>query len=165
MGASEGPVDEAGPSLLVRVYGEPAPQGSKSYAGHRNGKPILVESSKKVAPWRLAVRLATLSALNRARLPRPWAVDEPVEVEVTFYLPKPPTVARSLPTVPPDLDKLARSTLDALTDSGAIADDALVTDLIVRKRYESAWEKRGAAIRLSLPEHTSLWLGGVSPSL
>lgn len=149
---------EPGSSLDIRAFGIPGPQGSKKYVGHRGGKPILAESSAKVGPWRTSVRLATLSALNRASLPRPWAGPEvAVEVEVTFYLPKPSTT-RTRPTVPPDLDKLVRSTLDALVDGGALADDSLVTDLIARKRYESAWDKRGARIILRRPELTALSL-------
>ena len=41
--------------LVVVVYGVPAPQGSKRHVGHG----ILVESSKKLRPWRDAVRWTT----------------------------------------------------------------------------------------------------------
>jgi Holliday junction resolvase RusA-like endonuclease len=54
---------------------------------------------------------------------------------VSFRLAKPKTVKRDLPSVRPDLDKLARATLDALTTAQVVTDDAQVCDLWVSKRY------------------------------
>lgn len=116
--------------LVLRVYGtEPGPQGSKRHVG--NGR--MIEASKKVAPWRAAVALE----IQKAWLAFDGFVifDEPVEVEVTFYLPRPSTVKRILPSVPPDVDKLARSTLDGLVQGGALVDDSLVVNLTALKRY------------------------------
>ncbi|WP_312681328.1 hypothetical protein [Stenotrophomonas chelatiphaga] len=46
-------------SIRIVVYGSPAPQGSKSFKGlAKSGRAILVESSKKVCPWRQDVKLA-----------------------------------------------------------------------------------------------------------
>jgi crossover junction endodeoxyribonuclease RusA len=119
--------------LRLLVFGtEPGPQGSKRHVG--NGR--LIEASKKVAPWRAAVADAVAKA---------WVdyeqfvvYDDAVEIEITFYLPRPASVKRPLPIKPPDIDKLARSTLDGLVQGGALVDDALVTDLTVRKRYADA---------------------------
>ena len=52
-------------TLVVDVVGTPAPQGSKSYKGHRGGRPVLVESSAAVGPWRDAVAWAVRSAMAR----------------------------------------------------------------------------------------------------
>lgn len=48
--------DLVDPVLSFVVYGVPAPQGSKSFAGFRGGKPILKEQSEGLDPWRTAVR-------------------------------------------------------------------------------------------------------------
>lgn len=122
-------------ALFVDVLGDPAPQGSKSYKGRtRAGKPILVESSKAVKPWRAAVADA---AEDAARLQGWPCADGPVSVEVDFYLPRPVRMPRGRfrPSVRPDLDKLLRSTLDALKTSGAIADDAVVVSILASKHY------------------------------
>jgi len=58
----------------------------------------------------------------------------PVALAITFALPRPASVRRRAPTTRPDVDKLARAVLDALT--GVLyADDAQVVDLHTRKRY------------------------------
>lgn len=59
----------------------------------------------------------------------------PVSVRITFFIPHPKTVKRHMPTVPPDIDKLCRAVLDALTDAGVWADDSQVVDLGATKVY------------------------------
>jgi crossover junction endodeoxyribonuclease RusA len=116
--------------LRLLVHGtEPGPQGSKRHVG--NGR--LIEASKKVAPWRAAVAIA----VQRAWLDYHGFIvfDGPVQVDITFWLPRPATVKRELPTVPPDIDKLCRSTLDGLVQGGALKDDSLVVILRAKKRY------------------------------
>lgn len=139
--------------LVVRVHGIPAPQGSKRHVG--NGR--MIESSRKVGPWREAVKAAVLTATNR----KPTTVDGPVRVDVTFILPRPKShlgtgrnagrVRDSAPSDPvgkPDLDKLLRSTLDALTDVGAIRDDSQVVRIEAAKVYAWPQESPGATIRV-----------------
>lgn len=121
------------------VTGVPAPQGSKRHVG--NGR--MIESSKKVKPWRAAVQLA--SALARGFLD---PLDGPLVLSVDFYLPAP---AKSKfgdkPAGPPDLDKLLRSTCDGLTSSGIIADDARIVSIHARKHW--AIDEPGAHIRIT----------------
>lgn len=116
--------------LTLLVYGtEPGPQGSKRHVG--NGR--LIEASKKVAPWRAAVADAVkLAWLEHQEI---ISFDKPVELAIHFYLPKPKSVKREHPSVPPDLDKLCRSTFDGLVQGGALADDSLVCRLITSKEY------------------------------
>lgn len=128
--------------LVLQVYGvEPGPQGSKRHVG--NGR--MVEASKKVAPWRAAIAVE----VQKAWLEFDGFVifDGPVEVEVDFYLPRPSSVKRLLPSVPPDVDKLARSTLDGLVQGGALVDDSLVVRLIARKHYADG-RPMGADIKI-----------------
>lgn len=138
--------------LEVVVRGIPAPQGSKrivTAGGRTGGRAVLIESSRKVEPWRAAVEAATRAA-TRQELPARWEpFAGPVRLSVVFYLPRPKnhfgtgrnagTLRASAPPWPgvmPDLSKLIRSTEDALTEGRAWLDDSLVVDLEASKRYE-----------------------------
>ena len=113
------------------VDGIPAPQGSKN-GFVKSGRVVMVESSKKVKPWREAVARETELAMNR-HMQIMWT--EPLEVSLVFYLPKPKTVTREFPSVKPDLDKLIRSTFDGMTTGGLYVDDALVIAVTATKLY------------------------------
>lgn len=121
--------------IVIRVYGLPGPQGSKRFVGQsKSGKGIMVESSKRVKPWREAVKAAGLAVMNGAQ-----PLDGPLIVGMVFTLPKPKSAPKRRPTAPdkkPDVSKLARSTEDALSDAGVWADDARVVDYeALGKRY------------------------------
>lgn len=110
--------------LRIVVYGSPAPQGSKKFVGVVNGHGVMVESSRKVKPWRQDVKAAALAVRNGAP-----TLDGPLIVRMVFTLPKPlsaPKRKRTWPDKKPDLSKLVRSTEDALTDAGIWRDDARV---------------------------------------
>jgi crossover junction endodeoxyribonuclease RusA len=95
-------------------------------SGMKKGKAIMVESSKKVRPWRQDVKAAAEGWRARSGV---LPIDGPVVVRMTFTLPKPksaPKTRRTYPMRTPDLSKLARSTEDALTDAGIWTDDARV---------------------------------------
>lgn len=113
--------------IRLSVYGSPAPQGSKRFVGHaKSGRGILVESSKRVKPWRDDVKAEALRARNGGP-----PLDGPVVCRMVFTLPKPtsaPKRRRSFPMRQPDLSKLARSTEDALVDAGLLADDARIVE-------------------------------------
>ncbi len=111
--------------IEIIAYGIPAPQVAKSFVGvSKSGKGLMVESSKKVKPWRATVVLAAKAAMaERAPL------DGPLSVSMVFTVPKPksaPKTRRTWPDTRPDLSKLARSTEDALTDAGVYVDDARI---------------------------------------
>jgi Holliday junction resolvase RusA-like endonuclease len=110
--------------MKIIVYGTPGPQGSKRFVGKADGHGVMVESSKKVKPWREDVKTAALEA--RAGAP---PMDGPLVVRMVFTLRKPESAPKRRVTYPcrtPDLSKLARSTEDALTQAGAWVDDARV---------------------------------------
>lgn len=112
--------------LVIVVYGSPAPQGSKRFVGMRGGRGVMVESSKKVRPWRQDVKAAAIEA----RAGRDTS-DEPLRVRMVFTVPKPasaPKRRRIFACKKPDLSKLVRSTEDALTDAGVWRDDARVVE-------------------------------------
>ncbi|WP_280201288.1 RusA family crossover junction endodeoxyribonuclease [Nocardia cyriacigeorgica] len=107
------------------IPGTPAPQGSKKHVG----RGILVESSQAVGPWRERVALAVHQ--------QGWQpLDGPVAVDLTFVMPRPKsTPKRWTPAAVkrPDIDKLARAILDAITGQ-AFADDSQVVELNLTKR-------------------------------
>lgn len=109
--------------------GVPQPQGS-----HRafvvKGRAIITDANAKGRPWRDTVALAAREARGGQE---PFT--DAVRVEATFRMPRPKSVKRYWPTVRPDLDKLTRLLLDALTIAGVVGDDAQVTTLSVGKRY------------------------------
>ncbi|MBB4915069.1 RusA family crossover junction endodeoxyribonuclease [Streptosporangium saharense] len=119
------------PLLTITAYGVPGPQGSKKaraiYKGRGanrqfTGKVSVQESSRKVGPWREAVKKAAELAAGPG-----WVtLDAPLLVEFCFTFDRGRTVKRRHHTVYPDLSKLIRSTEDALTGAGIWADDARV---------------------------------------
>lgn len=118
-----------GSSIAFRVFGTPAPQGSKRHVG--NGR--MIESSKKVKPWRQDVK----AAAEVARMGSP-PIDRPIRVTFVFTLQKPlsaPKRRRTWPSRKPDLSKLVRSTEDAMVDAGLIRDDALIVECNARKAF------------------------------
>jgi Holliday junction resolvase RusA-like endonuclease len=115
--------------ITIVVYGEPAPQGSKRFVGVRAGRGVMVESSKKVKPWRQDVAAAALT--SRAIYHLVGAIAGPVRVKMVFTVRKPlsaPKRRRTYPSAKPDLSKLARATEDALTTAGIWEDDARVVE-------------------------------------
>ena len=128
--------------MTVSVHGEPAPQGSKRYVG--NG--VMIESSKKVKPWREAVLWAVLQNHPFSGRSDPILIRGPVAVDITFVLPRPKSARKNtFPDKKPDLDKLLRSTFDALKSAGVFEDDARVVDCSATKVYG---EIPGAQIRV-----------------
>lgn len=143
--------------LRFRVTGEPGPQGSKRHVG----RGIMVESSKKVKPWRQDVA----AAAEKAATEQDWQSIPQVRVVLVFGFRRPKahygtgrnaTVLK--PSAPywhankPDADKLARSTLDALTTAAVIGDDCQVVDLAVFKIWLNGDQSTGAYIALAAPQ-------------
>ena len=157
-------------SIEIIVLGTPAPQGSKhGYAvkakGAYTGKVAQVESSAKVKPWRMAVKYAALEALPTRD--GSAILTGAVVLEVTFRLPRPKghygtgrNVALLKPGAPwrptkyPDLDKLLRSTFDALGEAGVWRDDSQVVRVIGAKFYATDYAPIGATIRVTSSVNT-----------
>ena len=129
------------PSFFVE--GTPAPQGSKS-GFIRGGRVVLVESSKKVKPWREAVGAKARETVGEL-------LDGPLELSVTFIMPRPKALGDK-PAPPmvqrPDADKLLRSTCDGLTGT-AYVDDSQVVTIHAHKRRAEPGETPGAHITLT----------------
>lgn len=137
--------------MIIEVFGDPAPQGSKRVF---NGR-VVEAAGQKLKVWRKAIAAACQELYSE----EPSLLLGPVRVEVDFYLPRPPSVKilkRPLPIVPPDVDKLARALLDGIGQgpSGKVGDglvwgdDSQVIELIARKYYADDREP-GAKITIT----------------
>lgn len=133
-------------SLIFSVSGLPAPSGSRRVVPIRRrdgSQTYRLVADKKVSDWIATVRCKAQEAM--AGQP-PW--DGPLHVHLEFRFPRPKSHYRGgrrdkdrlRPNAPklaakrPDLDKLCRAILDALT--GVVyLDDAQVAYLQARKAY------------------------------
>jgi crossover junction endodeoxyribonuclease RusA len=123
----------------IEVFGEPASQGSHSVI---HGRIVQVNSAKHKR-WRNAVAFAAMDIITEGFQP----LDEPLELSVIFYLPRPKTATRDFPAVMPDLDKLIRAVGDSL--SGLVyVDDSRIVSINAQKRYADD-RGPGAVIRLN----------------
>ncbi|MFS6818228.1 RusA family crossover junction endodeoxyribonuclease [Synechococcus lacustris Tous-12m] len=140
--------------IEIVVYGQPAPQGSKRLVGK-----VMLESSKKVQPWRQDVKQAVLSQYNG--LPIESAVA--IGIEFRFQRPKghfngkgglrPKAPEHLISRSHGDIDKLLRATLDALsisTGGSLLSDDSLVVRVRSSKCYCVEGELPGAYIRVAI---------------
>lgn len=130
-------------SVEFFVPGRAAPQGSKRHVG----RGVLIESSRDVGPWRERVALAARRAMNG----RPLFDTAALAVDIRFVMPRPASTPKHHTPAAikrPDLDKLVRAVLDALTHT-VFADDSLLIDLRARKRLAEAGEPPGAQIAVT----------------
>jgi Holliday junction resolvase RusA-like endonuclease len=167
-------------ALTIVVRGTPAPMGSKKgFYNKHTGRVHMVESSAKVRPWREAVRSEALAANLAANHGSVVTIDGPIVVDMVFTFTRPKSHYRTgrnahllrddappRPDGKPDLDKLLRSTMDALTDAAVWRDDARVVEYgRIAKVYAGtdgdALDAPGAVIRVyplvqvvtALPQH------------
>jgi crossover junction endodeoxyribonuclease RusA len=120
--------------IEFRVNGLPVPQGSmKVINGH-----IIHSQGSVLAVWRSTVALAAKTAGARP-------IEGAIVIECNFFMPRPKTVKRPFPSVAPDLDKLIRGVLDALT-AVAYVDDGQVCEIVSSKNYS---EDPGVQIKIS----------------
>lgn len=123
--------------IELEVVGIPQPQGSKT-AFVRGGRAVLVEGRRGPArenfhSWREAVAQAGRDWQHDHGTP---LLDEPLSVDITFRLPRPKSAPkrRLHPDGRPDIDKLGRAVLDAITGV-LIINDSRVVELNTRKQF------------------------------
>lgn len=139
--------------IRLEVHGAPAPKGSVQ-AFVRGGRAQIVTGGAKstrahMKAWDAAVRQAACDARSPtgASFDGPSWVKTPIEIAIAFRMarpaghwsanPKKPGLKASAPMVPivkPDIDKLVRTTLDAMTGI-LFDDDSAVVELNVSKMY------------------------------
>lgn len=139
--------------MRFEVRGTPAPKGS-ARAIMRGGFARLVPSSSDV---NRAMQANWVAAVRRAARDVPLIAGA-VWVSIVFRLERPQShygtgknahrlkpSAPTWPTTKPDIDKLARCTLDALTEV-AFEDDSCIANLHVGKEYATPSQPEGALI-------------------
>lgn len=134
--------------IHFHVPGKPQGQGSKTKT--RWG--ALREDNVELGPWRERVALEAYRALGEDRT----LVEGPIAVGLEFVLYRPVSAPKkSTPpaTKKPDIDKLCRSILDALTHV-IWTDDAQVTCLLATKRVAELGESPGVSVWVERVENT-----------
>jgi crossover junction endodeoxyribonuclease RusA len=119
------------------IPGNPIPQGSMKIIGKR----MIHTRQKDLYAWRQAVGEAAQGAGITP-------LTGSVTVDAWFYIERKKSVKRDEPNVRPDLDKLTRAILDALTGV-AYVDDAQVTRINVSKEYAKALDSVGVCVTVT----------------
>jgi crossover junction endodeoxyribonuclease RusA len=118
-------------TITFFVAGKPIPQGSMR-AFVAKGRPIITSTSKNLRTWRDLIAMV-------AQEHRPEKLMEgAIAVELHFILQRPKSAPKRKiikPTKRPDLDKLVRACLDALT-AVIFRDDNQVVELHATKSYD-----------------------------
>lgn len=122
--------------IAFTILGTPQPQGSMK-AFVIKGKARMTSANEKMKPWRQEVGQTALAARAESGCHEVWAGRHvPVIVHYEFYFAKPKSARknRKRPAVKPDIDKLVRSTNDAL--KGILyADDGQIVHMRASKEY------------------------------
>lgn len=141
-------------AIVLDVYGEPRPKGSKSaivVGGHAH----VIESKsangrRMQKTWIEAVRSRAQDwRLDHVDVP---LFDVPLVLTIEFWLPRPKSAPkrRVFPTVKPDLDKMTRLVGDVL--KGVIyTDDAVIVEMHLFKHY-AVDRAPGCRITVSIPQ-------------
>lgn len=113
--------------MIFSVAGLPIPQGSLKMM---NGN-IVHTKDKELRAWRTDIgntaKSCGIQLIEKNR---------GVTIDLMFCMPKPSSVKRSIPSTRPDLDKLIRAVLDALTGI-AYVDDGQVVAITASKIYSN----------------------------
>ena len=149
--ASEADLRRCGMIVTFDALGEPVTQGSMR-AFVRNGHPVVTHGrALHLGVWRGVVGAAAMAACGE----RP-PLEGAVSVRLAFTFRRPAThlgahdvLPRHRKAVPnPDVDKLARAVLDALTGI-AFVDDRQVVELVATKAFG---DRAGVAVTIETSE-------------
>lgn len=136
-------LDTVRPDVCFTVAVTPVPKGSlKAFARKGGGPPILTSTSVGLKDYALLIRL---EAQRHVTVTDTGGM----AVDLRFLLKRPKRLRKGYAphTTKPDIDKLARAVLDALTGI-AWVDDSQVLSLSCIKRYVLEHERPGVTIRL-----------------
>lgn len=135
--------------LQFFVSGEPIPEGSTK-AFSRGGKVVVTHDNPRLDAWRKVVALSAITAAQVQGWPHRF--DGPVMVVARFWLPRPKTVKRAVPSVKPDTDKLIRAVGDALCPRhgpGVLAEDSRIITWSATKAYADDIDPVGARVTVT----------------
>lgn len=136
--------------IVFDVLGTPAPKGSqRAFVNKRTGRAILSsfgsgKGEKRLRSWDADVRAQAHLSTGNTIASGPIFVKRCLAVAIVFRLARPSghwskkggllLSAPKRPSVKPDVDKLARATLDALTGI-VFDDDSRIVELALHKTY------------------------------
>lgn len=135
--------------VMFEVHGRPIPQGSKrAFLNRATGRPIITDvQDQALGLWREAIAREARQVVYTPHR-------GPVAIQMVFYFARPkghygakgllPSASREKITKP-DLDKLARSVMDALTRT-LYEDDAQVIRLTVSKQWGNDTMHEGVVV-------------------
>ena len=129
-------------SFSIWIPGKATPQGSKK-GFVINGRAVLVDASEGNKAWRAHVTQRIREHQEYIRY------KGPVHVTVAFYMEKAKTNKKKFMIQKPDIDKLCRSVMDAMTDAEIIEDDSRVISLTAYKYWETDEMHPGVFIHIS----------------
>lgn len=124
--------------MQFTVFGTPQPQGStRAFIPKGWNRPIITTDNAKLKPFRQEVAQTALIAM-RERGAQMAARGIPIALTLGFFFDKPKSTRKSVrrKVSRPDLDKLLRATLDALTGI-VYADDSQVDEIRAVKAFGS----------------------------
>jgi crossover junction endodeoxyribonuclease RusA len=134
-------------TFTFQVLGHPAPKGSVAFTRGNYAR----HDSPRLGAWTAAVKSSALELGTQC----PWFETGPVRVAIVFLLPMGVTwktkrkvaMHHAFHAQSPDIDKLFRSTLDAMTGV-CFVDDSQVAEIEGTKRWAPA-EEAGAHITVT----------------
>lgn len=147
--------------IAFTVYGRPRPKGSVEPVYARGGRAKVRHRNES---WQTLVALAA-----QEHAPAEGLLEGPVSVCLRVYLPRPASAPKRRPTWPvsrgsSDADKLARSSLDALT--GVVwQDDSQVVELHVYKSWAGGDGRPRLEIEIDRPADYTQWAAGLGAPL
>ena len=113
-------------TITIYIPGQPQSKGSKK-GFFRGGRVIIVDQNKKHKAYEESIKNALNKKISEVHLGR-------VDVDIFFYMKRGKTVKRKYPITRPDIDKMVRCVLDALTGI-VYKDDSQVVSLSAMKTY------------------------------
>jgi len=137
------------PVFDLWVPGTPVPQGSLTPMISRStGRVMVINKDARLATWRNSIVAEATARIPLHELGLEFPLAGAIAVDVAFYMPRPAghygtgkNAAQIKPSAPkypakmPDIDKLLRAVLDALTVAQVWFDDGQAVTVIARKKY------------------------------
>lgn len=124
------------------IHGIPEQQGS-TRAFVVKGRAHITSTNKNLGSWRQLIRDVAQQYAGTLHT-------QAIRIEATFFMPKPKSAPKRVVTMTkrPDIDKLERALLDALT--GIIyKDDSQVTEMHTLKVYAESTDPVGVQVRIT----------------
>ena len=139
----------------ILVHGQPRAKGSMKsipFKDKATGKLRVntFSDSKRSESWERTVKLEAMAAWRRKFGADALPLEGAVHLHMDFHMERPKSVTatkRPDPVVKPDIDKLVRLTLDALTGV-VFRDDAQVTVIKAEKCYEEGMQMPSTLIEV-----------------